>query len=156
MKVIGLSKKRHSPAEERMMSEHNLLYVVWRDYRTGQDYIAGRLERTREGFSFEYSDDYESARKAGCTLFVAFPEIRRYESRELFAIFQSRLHHRKRVDIDRILEQYGLEEYDGFDLLRKSGGRLPIDHLSFVEPAPGEDGTTEESSKHADSREEEA
>ena len=28
----------------------------------------------------------------------------------------------------------GLNEYDGYELLKKSGGRLPIDSYSFEEP----------------------
>ena len=34
--------------------------------------------------------------------------------------------------MDKILEKYGLAQYDGYELLRKNGGRLPIDTYEFV------------------------
>ena len=128
-----------------MMREHNFLYLIWEDSQTKRSYTVGRLERTPEGFSFEYSDEYESARRAGWPLIPAFPEVRRYASRELFPFFQSRLPDRKRRDIARILEEYGLEEYDGFNLLKNSGGRLPIDNFEFIDPIFDEDKTIERS-----------
>ena len=33
----------------------------------------------------------------------------------------------------KILETYGMNKYDAFELLRKSGGKLPIDNFEFVE-----------------------
>ena len=36
--------------------------------------------------------------------------------------------------MDKILEKYGLAQYDGYELLRKNGGRLPIDTYEFICP----------------------
>ena len=50
------------------------------------------------------------------------------------SIFSSRLPNPKRRDMDKILEKYGLAQYDGYELLRKNGGRLPIDTYEFICP----------------------
>ena len=41
-----------------------------------------------------------------------------------------------RRDLDDILESYGMENYDEFDLLAFSGGRLFTDAISFAEYTP--------------------
>jgi len=66
---------------------------------------------------------------------VAFPNIEKiYSSDNLFAAFVSRLPDKRRKDLNEILEEYDLAEYNEFELLKKSGGRLPIDTLEFVTP----------------------
>ena len=55
-----------------------------------------------------------------------------YRSEELFPAFSSRLPDRKRKDIDKILKKYNLDEYDTYELLKRSGAKLPIDNLQFV------------------------
>ena len=40
----------------------------------------------------------------------------------------------KRKGIEAILNKYGLEEYDAYKLLKRSGARLPIDNLEFIDP----------------------
>ena len=41
---------------------------------------------------------------------------------------------KKRKDIDKILEKYDMKEYEPYQLLKRSGARLPIDNLFFVDP----------------------
>ena len=57
-----------------------------------------------------------------------------YKSEKLFPVFASRLSDRKRKDINKILEKYGLKEYDSYQLLKKSDAKLPIDNLQFIDP----------------------
>ena len=66
---------------------------------------------------------------------ISFKETNRvYKSAELFPAFSSRLPDRKRKDIDKILERYGLDTYDAYELLKRSGAKLPIDNLQFIDP----------------------
>ena len=53
----------------------------------------------------------------------------------LFPVFASCLPDRKRKDIDKILQKYGLKEFDEYELLKKSGARLPIVPHMAKEPA---------------------
>lgn len=66
---------------------------------------------------------------------IAFQDIYEiYESQALFPAFSSRLPDRRRKDIKEILVRYKLERYDAFELLKKSGGKLPTDTLEFIDP----------------------
>lgn len=110
------------------------LYLIWKCNSTRRQYIVGQL--TKNGnYEFQYCNEIDAAIKAGFTPLVSFEKLDQvYTCQELFPVFSSRLPDRKRKDIDKILEKYGLEEYDSYQLLKKSGARLPIDNLQFIDP----------------------
>lgn len=112
----------------------DFIYVVWQDVKSRKNFTIGIL--TRNGcYEFSYGVDLKEAQQAGFTPLVAFPSLEtRYRENELFPTFACRLPDRRRRDIGSILQNYGLAEYDEFELLKKSGARLPTDTLSFVEP----------------------
>lgn len=118
------------------------LYLIWKDPQTRRNFTIGKLCKS-EKYTFEYSGDFSAAEKCGWTKLDVFPEEKIYESAYLFPIFASRLPDRKRRDIDKILKKYDLCEFDEFELLRKSGARLPIDTYSFIDPIFPEDETVE-------------
>jgi curved DNA-binding protein CbpA len=118
--------------------KHNHLYLIWKDPRSRRKYIVGKLSRG-DKYTFEYCEEYKLAKEVGWDLLVAFPEEKQYESQTLFAAFSSRLPDPKRRDIVDILKKYNLEEYDGYELLKKSTGRLPIDTYEFIDPIFSED-----------------
>ena len=111
--------------------KHEFLYLVWKHPESGKSYTVGKLIR-ENGYQFEYSNDYKEALKAGWKLIPAFPMIKEYQSDKLFLLFSSRLPDPKRKDIKEILDKYGLDEYDGYELLKRSGGRLPIDTYELI------------------------
>lgn len=115
------------------MNKHNYLFLIWKDPRSRRNYTVGKLSRNGH-FTFEYCEEYKEAVEAGWSKLVAFPEVKKYESETLFGAFSSRLPDPKRNGIDNILKKYGLDEYDGYELLRKSTGRLPIDTYEFIDP----------------------
>lgn len=123
------------------MIEHNILYLIWKNPNTRRNYTVGRLEKSDKGYIFEYFQESELAVESGWGRLEAFPLEQQYNSDSLFATFSSRLPDPKRRNIDEVLDKYGLEEYDGFELLRKSGGRLPIDTYEFIDPIFAEDKT---------------
>jgi hypothetical protein len=92
-------------------------------------------------YSFEYYGEYREAQRAGWDSLQAFPEDTRYESDSLFTAFSSRLPDPKRRDIRDILSKYDMDAYDGYELLRRSTGRLPIDTYEFIDPIFPEDRT---------------
>lgn len=121
-------------------ANRDYLYLIWKDPKSRRNYTVGKLSRG-SSYVFEYCQEYEEAEKAGWERLNAFPDDERYESPTLFAAFMSRLPDPKRRDIDNILQKYGLTEFDGFELLRKSTGRLPIDAYEFIDPIFPEDQT---------------
>ncbi len=116
----------------------NFLYLIWKDPNTRRNFIVGKLTRNNN-YQFEYCEEYALAEERGWKMLEAFPENKTYESESLFPVFSSRLPDPKRRDIQKILEKYGLMEYDDFDLLKKSGARLPIDTYEFIDPIFSDD-----------------
>lgn len=110
------------------------LQVVWKDLDTRQRVVIGTLCRDEE-YTFKYNKETLShASKLGFKGLVAFQDMSKvYTSKNLFPAFATRLPDRRRSDIKKILEKYDLEEYDAFELLKRTEGRLPIDTLEFIE-----------------------
>lgn len=118
-----------------MFKERNVdfLYLIWKDPQTRRNFTVGKLTR-EEVFTFQYGEEYKEAENHGWGKLEAFPEEKVYESSVLFPVFSSRLPDPKRRDIDKILTKYGLNSYDAYELLKKNGGRLPIDTYEFISP----------------------
>lgn len=110
------------------------LYLVWKCASNRRHYIVGQLTKNGQ-YEFQYCEEIEKALEVGFTPLVSFERLNVvYKSEILFPVFASRLPDRKRKDIKNILEKYGLEEYDSYQLLKKSGAKLPIDNLQFIDP----------------------
>lgn len=110
------------------------LYLIWKDDKSRQQFIVGELSRNGQ-FEFQYCEEIDAAVQNGFTPLVCFPELNKmYVSDHLFNIFSSRLPDRKRKDMNKILQKYGLEEYEEYNLLKRSGARLPIDNMEFIDP----------------------
>lgn len=114
-------------------NQHDFLYLIWKDPETRKNFTVGKLTRA-ETSQFQYYGEYKKAQECGWGKLNAFPEEKIYESAVLFPVFSSRMPDPKRRDMEKILEKYGLAEYDAFELLKKNGGRLPIDTYEFIRP----------------------
>ena len=115
--------------------EQNLVYLVWKDVKTGQQYKIAKLYKENNTFYFKYIlENVKEAQKNGFELLIAFPQINAtYENSHLFAVFGARLPDKRRPEIKEILATYGMTEYDDFELLKRSGAKLPTDNYEFVE-----------------------
>ncbi len=110
------------------------LYLIWKCASNRRQYIVGQLSKNGQ-YEFRYCEEIEEAMQKGFSPLISFKEIKCvYKSQELFPAFSSRLPDRKRKDIDKILKRYGLEQYDAYELLKRSGAKLPIDKLQFIDP----------------------
>lgn len=116
-------------------NDRDYLYLVWKYYKTRQRYIVGELSKNGK-YEFRYRiNDVNRAIENGFEPLIAFPNIREvYESYDIFPAFSSRLPDKRRKDVKEILAKYKLEKYDAFELLKKSGGKLPTDSLEFIDP----------------------
>lgn len=125
------------------MATNNYLFLIWKDPKTRKNYTIGKLSHNGN-YNFAYFEAATDAAKAGWEPLEAFPDLNiTYESENLFPVFSSRLPDRKRRDIKKILKKYELSEFDEFQLLRKSGARLPIDTYEFVDPIFSDEETIE-------------
>ena len=114
----------------------DFLYVIWKDPKSRRQFIIGKLSKNGL-YEFSYEYEINEAIKAGFNALISFDDISKtYYSEDLFSPFASRLPDKKRKDIDKILDKYDMSEYDTYELLKRSGARLPIDTLEFVDPIP--------------------
>lgn len=112
----------------------DFIYLIWKEPNTRRNYIVGQLSKNGH-YEFAYGHEVEKAIKVGFELMISFDDINEvYKSDTLFPTFSSRLPDKKRRGIEKILLKYGLQEYDEYKLLKRSGARLPIDNLEFIDP----------------------
>ncbi len=110
------------------------LFLIWKSGQSGKQYIVGQLTKN-SGYEFKYCEEVKEALEDGFVPLLCFPDLGKvYRNERLFSIFSSRLPDKKRKDIRDILKKYGLEKYDEYMLLKRSGARLPIDGLEFIDP----------------------
>lgn len=114
--------------------ERDLVYLVWKDVKTGNKYKVAMLYKENEKYYFKYIlENVKEAQRNGFELLVAFPQINAtYENPHLFAVFGARLPDKRRPEIKEILNTYDMTEYDEFELLKRSGAKLPTDSYEFV------------------------
>lgn len=113
---------------------NNLVYLVWNDNKEKKKYVIGKLYKEEEQYYFEYiTENVEEAKKNGFNLLISFPDENKiYTNNRLFATFSSRLPDKRRPDINKILTTYQLKKYDEFELLKRSGAKLPTDNFEFI------------------------
>lgn len=114
------------------------IYVIWKEPETRRQYTIGEL--VKNGcYQFSYGYEVEQAIEMGFKGFICFDNFKEtYYSNVLFPAFSSRLPDQRRRGIERILKRYGLDEYDAYELLKRSGAKLPTDNYEFIDPLPVE------------------
>lgn len=113
--------------------DKDTVYLYWNNKENNQSYRIAELYKYGNKYYFKYIlENVKIALKEGFKLLVPFPNINAtYESQNLFATFASRLPDKRRPEIKKILKTYDLEEYNEFELLKRSGAKLPTDNYEF-------------------------
>ena len=118
----------------------DIIWMTWRNGE-GESFKVGELARRAEKYYFRY--DIEGVKKAEEYGFIPLTNLPRidveYFREELFYSFSKRLPYHGKRDIRSVLKEYGLEEYDAFELLKKTGGKCPGDSFEFITPVTKED-----------------
>lgn len=110
------------------------IYLIWKEPTSRRNYIVGQLSKNSQ-YEFSYGHEINEAIDKGFELLIPFEDVNKvYKSDTLFPTFSSRLPDSKRRGIERILAKYNLKEFDEYRLLKRSGARLPIDSLEFIDP----------------------
>ena len=118
------------------------LYLKWIDYRTDKKYLIGALFRDKEKgkYYFKLSKAHvEKAlkEKAISEIILPFSDYERiYESDEIFAIFKIRLPKLEKYseeELEELLKDLDMKEYDDFEYLRKTKGMLETDNFVVEE-----------------------
>lgn len=112
----------------------DFLFLIWKSGESRKQYIVGQLTKNSR-YEFKYCGEIKEAMEDGFVPLLCFPDLDKvYEDERLFPIFSSRLPDKKRKNIHNILKKYGMETYDEYMLLKRSGARLPIDNFEFIDP----------------------
>lgn len=112
------------------------IYVIWKEPNERRRYIIGELVKG-EDYEFSYNHEIEDAVRHGFNGFICFKDLKKtYRSNFLFPAFSSRLPDERRKGIEEILERYELSAYDSYELLKRSGAKLPTDNFEFINPLP--------------------
>lgn len=118
------------------------LYLKWIDYKTNKKYLIGALFRDKEKgkYYFKLSKSHvEKAlkEKAISEIVLPFSDYERiYESDEIFAIFKIRLPKLEKYseeELEELLKDLDMKEYDDFEYLRKTKGMLETDNFVVEE-----------------------
>ena len=118
------------------------LYLKWIDYRTNKKHLIGALFRDKEKgkYYFKLSKSHiEKAlkEKAISEIILPFSDYERiYESDEIFAIFKIRLPKLEKYseeELEELLKDLDMKEYDDFEYLRKTKGMLETDNFVVEE-----------------------
>ena len=117
------------------------LYLKWIDYKTNIKYVIGALCRDKENnkYYFKLSNYYlEKAIAAGFSLAVLpFSDINKiYESDTLFPLFSIRVPKISTYgeeELNELLEEYDMTEFDEFEYLKKTRGELMTDYFILEE-----------------------
>lgn len=113
---------------------NNTIFLKWTDKKTGKKTCIGQLTKTECGYTFKYIDTFDDSQRPAWADILPFTDRKKvYVSSKMFVPFVNRLPDKRRVDIDNILNKYGLTAYDEFELLRRTKSKLPIDNYSFEE-----------------------
>lgn len=113
----------------------NAIWMMWKNVE-GDSFKVGELTRREEKYYFKY--DIVGVEKAKEYGFVPLPNLPiinvEYFREELFSSFSKRLPWHGKKDVSSVLKQYDLEQYDAFELLKKSGGKISTDSFEFISP----------------------
>lgn len=122
-----------------MIDRLEFIRVMWINPKTDIHYCVGVIIRQyncmtkQHTYKFKYAYDIDMILNEGFQGIIPFEDFTAtYKSNILFPTFRSRLPSKNRKDIKEILDKYHLKCYNGFKLLKASGGKLSIGNLHFV------------------------
>lgn len=118
------------------------LYLKWFDYKTNKKYLIGALCRDKKKGKYYFKSSrvhIEKAIKDGIysKVILPFSDLDKiYESDEIFAIFKIRLpkiEKYSKEELDDLLKDLGMKDYDEFEYLRRTKGILLTDKFIVEE-----------------------
>lgn len=111
-----------------------ILKLKWRDFENNV-YFLGELTRDDSKYYFRVNEEgVKNATDNGCFGIGILDLTNKFHvSEELFTFFKHRIPPRDRMDIEEILNEYGLKEYDEMELLRVTKGMLMTDNYFLTE-----------------------
>ncbi len=117
------------------MGKTRSLNLLWRPTENEKPFVVGHLMETEGLYKFSYDEQgVKAAKEYGFKPIIYFPNIRaEYKNTRLFPAIAMRLPDKRRNDVKELMKKHNLSNYDAFELLRITRGKLPIDNIEFSE-----------------------
>ena len=104
----------------------DILYLTKTD-KEGNKVLIGELAKNSNEYIFRYTPE-RTDKPEGFIKVPTFKDIGRvYKSDNLFLFFANRLFDKSRPDLPQLLRQYGLSDYNEWELLKATRARLMTD-----------------------------
>lgn len=102
-----------------------LFDVLWKEI------LIGEVAKKDNVYIFKYDKEgVKKAKKIGFSYIVGFKDIdQEYMSEKLFSVFTSRIPPKNRHDIDKILNELELSNYDEIEILKRTNGKCFTDEI---------------------------
>lgn len=110
-----------------------MLELYWKDINEKKYHIAN-LNKKDDIYILDILEkSLKEAIKAGCMGIGNIDFLKKhYESKELFSFFKQRIPEKNNTYINEILEKYEMEEYNEYELLKKTLGKSMTDRYYLV------------------------
>ena len=108
--------------------------LFWSDINN-YNYLLGELYKKEDFYYFEINENgLKMALRHGCFGIGRINILEKInKSEELFEFFKNRIPPKDNPDIDLFLNSIGLEEYDEYEILKRTGARLVTDRYFLEE-----------------------
>jgi len=104
----------------------DILYLTKTD-KEGNKFLIGELAKNNNEYIFKYTPEITD-KPEGFIRVPTFRDIGRiYKSDNLFLFFANRLFDKSRPDLPQLLRQYGLSDYNEWELLKATRAKLMTD-----------------------------
>jgi hypothetical protein len=112
--------------------EMDILYLTKKD-GNGKKVLIGELAKNGKEYIFKYTPE-PTDEPEGFVKVPTFKDFERvYRSENLFLFFANRLYDKARPDMPKILERYGLIDYDEWELLKATKAKLMTDSYELTQ-----------------------
>ena len=109
----------------------DILYLTKTD-KEGNKVLIGELAKNNNEYIFRYTAD-TTDKPEGFIKVPTFKDRNRvYKSDSLFLFFANRLFDRARPDLPQLLNQYGLDDYNEWELLKATKAKLMTDSYELT------------------------
>lgn len=110
------------------MDYQKLFDIYWKQFVIGHLYINENKE-----YIFKYElNGLEEAQKQGFDYIVGFNDIKKeYISKSLFPVLKSRIPPKNRHNINKVLEELKLDEYNELEILKRTRGKCVTDNYEI-------------------------
>ncbi len=108
--------------------------LFWSDI-DNNEYLLGKLYKKENYYYFEINEDgLGMALRHGCFGIGQINILEKInKSEELFDFFKNRIPSKDNPNIDNFLRSIGLDEYDEYEILKRTGARLLTDRYFLKE-----------------------